>query len=102
MDDITTTTTPAKEKDGRTSSIRCQKLTKTNYTVWEIRMKILLKVHKPWDIIEKESDETDKNDMAIALIFQSIPEALILQVGAIDNAKKVWDVIKARIWVPTE
>lgn len=40
--------------------------------------------------------------MAIALIFQSIPEALILQVGAIDNAKKVWDVIKARIWVPTE
>ena len=31
-----------------------------------------------------------------ALIFQSIPEALILQVGAIDNAKKVWDVIKAR------
>ena len=34
--------------------------------------------------------------MAIALIFQSIPEALILQVGAIDNAKKVWDVIKAR------
>lgn len=34
--------------------------------------------------------------MAIALIFQSIPEALILQVGALDNAKKVWEAIKAR------
>ncbi|KAL0663599.1 hypothetical protein Bca4012_100436 [Brassica carinata] len=34
--------------------------------------------------------------MAISLIFQSIPEALVLQVGDIDNAKKVWEAIKAR------
>ena len=31
-----------------------------------------------------------------ALIFQSIPEALILQVGDLDNANKVWEAIKAR------
>ena len=57
---------------------------------------ILLKVHKAWDVIEKESDELDKNDTAVALIFQSIPEALILQVGDLDNVKKVWEAIKAR------
>ena len=34
--------------------------------------------------------------MAVALIFQSIPEALILQVGDLDNAKKVWEAIKSR------
>ena len=34
--------------------------------------------------------------MAIALLFQSIPEALILQVGDLDTAKSVWDAIKAR------
>ena len=49
-----------------------------------------------WDIVELESsDNTEKNDMATALLFQSIPEFLILQVGELDTAKKVWDAIKA-------
>lgn len=47
-------------------------------------------------MIELDTNETEKNDMAIALIFQSIPEALVLQVGDLDNAKKVWEAIKAR------
>ena len=34
--------------------------------------------------------------MAIALLFQSIREALTLQVGELDTAKAVWDAIKAR------
>lgn len=34
--------------------------------------------------------------MAIALIFQSIPKALILQVGDLDTAKAICDAIKAR------
>ena len=71
-------------------------LSTTNYTVWSIRMKILLKVHKVWEIVETETNEIDKNNFAIALIFQSIPEALILQVGELYTAKKVWDAIKAR------
>ena len=48
------------------------------------------------DAIENESDVGEKNDMATALIFQSIPEALVLQVGDLDTAKKVWDSIKSR------
>lgn len=59
-------------------------------------MKILLKVHKVWEVVENESNETDKDDMATALLLQSIPETLILQVGDLDTAKKVWDAIKAR------
>lgn len=34
--------------------------------------------------------------MAIALIFQSIPESLILQVGELTTANKVWVAIKSR------
>lgn len=34
--------------------------------------------------------------MAIALLFQSIPEALILQLGDLDSSKVVWEAIKAR------
>ena len=58
-------------------------------------MKITLKVHKVWDAIEGDLTEGDKNDMAIALMFQSIPEILILQVGELDTTKKVWETIKS-------
>ena len=34
--------------------------------------------------------------MAMALLFQSIPEVLILQVGELGTTKKVWEAIKTR------
>ncbi|CAA7058193.1 unnamed protein product [Microthlaspi erraticum] len=86
---------PEKKKGGP-SSIQCPMLNSTNYTVWSMRMKVVLKVHKVWDTIETGSEEGDKNDMARALLFQSIPEALILQVGNLDTSKAVWDAIKGR------
>ncbi|KNA02920.1 hypothetical protein SOVF_214050, partial [Spinacia oleracea] len=57
---------------------------------------VALKVHKVWETIDPGTKDDDKNNMAIALLFQSIPEALILQVGDLDTSKGVWDAIKAR------
>lgn len=68
MGDIAILSLMEKVKDGGSSSINCLMLTLRNYTVGAIRMKILLKVHKAWDMIEKEPDEFDRNDMDIALI----------------------------------
>lgn len=34
--------------------------------------------------------------MATALLFQSIPETMILQVRELDKAKQVWEAIKSR------
>jgi len=42
---------------------------------------VMLRVHKVWDTIEPGLTDDNKNDVATALIFQSIPEALTLQVG---------------------
>ena len=83
-------------KDGGPSSIKLPMLTSTNYTVWAMRMKIALKVNKVWETIDPGSKTEEKNNMAIALLFQSIPEALTLQVGDLDTAKGVWDAIKTR------
>ena len=85
----------SKPKEGG-SSIKCPILNATNYTVWAMRMKILIKVHEVWEIIETETINDKKNNMAMALLFQSIPEVLILQVGKLDTAKKVWEAIKTR------
>ena len=57
MGDIITTTT---KKDGGSSSISCPMLTATIYTVCAIRMTILLKVHEAWEVVEIESNETEK------------------------------------------
>ena len=87
---------PSIKKEGGSSSIKCPILNATNYTVWALRMRILLRVHKVWEIVETEAEDDGKNDMAMALLFQSMPESLILQVGELSTAKKVWDAIKAR------
>ena len=83
-------------KDGGRASIKYPMLTSSNYTVWAMRMKIALKVSEVWETIDPGSEDTKKNNVAVALLFQSIPEALILQVGELDTAKAVWDAIKAR------
>ena len=87
--------TAASKESGRTS-IKFPMLTTSNYTVWCMRMKIALKVSEVWEAIEPGIKDEKKNNMAIAFLFQSIPEALILQVGDLDTAKGVWDAIKAR------
>ncbi|KAL0855319.1 hypothetical protein Bca101_060472 [Brassica carinata] len=92
MGDIVT----IKPKDGGGPTISCPMLNATNYTVWTMKMQLLLKVHKVWKVVENESDAADKNDMATALLFQSVPETLMLQIGVLESAKKVWDAIKTR------
>ena len=35
---------------------------------------MFLRTHKVWETIEPGTDEEEKNDVATALLFQSIPE----------------------------
>lgn len=87
-----------KPREGGGSSIQCLMLNSTNYTVWAMRMKVALKVHKFWEALNEETLEGDKNNMAIALLFQPIPEVLVLQVCELTTVKKVW---KLGTWVRT-
>ena len=56
----------------------------------------MLKINKVWDLVEKESDDSEKKDLVTALIFQAQPETLVLQLGNLETAKAVWDAIKER------
>lgn len=74
-------------KETGPATVKFPMLTTSNYTVWSIRMKIALKVSEVWETIEPGIKDEKKNNMAIAFLFQSIPEALVLQVGNLDTAK---------------
>lgn len=54
------TVAKVKQKKTGSSSIKCPVLSATNYTVWAIKMKILLKVLKVCDIIEAEGGDDEK------------------------------------------
>ena len=78
MSEIIPATGKVKEGGGP-SSIKCPMLNSTNYTVWAMRINITLKLHKVW--------ETKK--MSQGMLFQSIAETLIFQVGELDTAKTI-------------
>ena len=59
-------------------------------------MKVLLRVHKVWESIEPGTDDEEKKYIATALLFQSIPENLILQVGEVNSPKEIWEAVKSR------
>ncbi|XP_013626873.1 PREDICTED: uncharacterized protein LOC106332928 [Brassica oleracea var. oleracea] len=96
MGDETEDINAMKIKETGPSSIKFPMLNSSNYAVWAMRMKIALKVNKAWEAIDPGSKAEEKNDMAIALLFHSIPEALTLQVGDLDKAKTIWNAIKTR------
>ena len=83
-------------KEGSSFSFHVPMLNGTNYTVWAIRMKVILNVHQVWDTIDPGSDDQKKNNVAIAVLFQAIPEDLILQVGTMSTSKAIWEAIKTR------
>lgn len=79
---------------GGLSSIKCPMLSDANYTVCSMWMKVALEVHKVWESIDPGENVGEKNSLAKALLFQSIPETMILQVGNLDTAKEMWEAIK--------
>lgn len=85
-----------KEKEQGSTAVHCPMLSSTNHTVWALRMKTVLKVHKVWDLIEPGNVDPDRNDLAMGLLYQSVPESLIMQIGDQETAKKLWETIQAR------
>jgi hypothetical protein len=84
---------------GSLTNYQCPILNATNYTVWSIRIKTILRANGLWEMIEpKATTEPDeKKDMtATAYLFQALPEDMIMQVANCNSAKEIWDALKTR------
>ncbi|KAL4568378.1 hypothetical protein LXL04_023989 [Taraxacum kok-saghyz] len=81
-----------REKTMGSTAVSCPMLTATNYTVWAMRMKVVLRIHKLWGVIDPGTETSEEKDcLAMGLLYQAIPETLIMQTGEQDSAKKLWD-----------
>ena len=79
--------------------LQCPKLTETNYTWWSIMVETVLKAYGLWEAVDpviKGTVEARKNHTTKALIFQTLPEDILLQVAKHKDAKDVWEAIRVR------
>ncbi|KAI3759529.1 hypothetical protein L6452_07414 [Arctium lappa] len=77
--------------------LQCPKLTKTNYTTWALLMETILKAHGLWETIDvKNAVDEKKSHTSKAMIFQTFPEDVLMQLAQCSTTKEVWDSIKVR------
>lgn len=73
-------------------------LTKSNYTAWALKMRVNMQAHEIWGAIEPEDPkatvEGKVDKVALAAIYQAIPEDILLSVAEKNTAKEAWDAIK--------
>ncbi|KAJ4740894.1 Transposon Ty1-H Gag-Pol polyprotein [Rhynchospora pubera] len=70
-------------------------LNDTNYGLWAVKMKIILRSLGVWGAIEgPEAVEEDKDHGALAAISQAVPDPVMMAIAEKDSAKEAWDAIK--------
>ncbi|GKA40034.1 zinc finger, CCHC-type containing protein [Tanacetum coccineum] len=93
-----TSSSAAVQEQGNVS-LQCPKLTETNYTTWALIMESILKACGIWEtIVAKEGETTNekKDNTSKAIIFQTLPQDMLMQVAQYTTAKEVWNLIKAK------
>ncbi|GKA58920.1 DETOXIFICATION 43-like protein [Tanacetum coccineum] len=88
--EISTTSTP---------QFQCPMLKPSNYSLWAIRMQIILEANGLWEMIEpneKTQADNKKDKTAIAFLYQALPEEQLLQITKHKTAKAIWDALKTR------
>ncbi|GJW42240.1 zinc finger, CCHC-type containing protein [Tanacetum coccineum] len=71
----------------------------SNYSLWAIRMQIILEANGLWEMIEpddKTQADNKKDKTAIAFLYQALPEEQLLQITKHKTAKAIWDALKTR------
>ncbi|XP_074363890.1 uncharacterized protein LOC141705647 [Apium graveolens] len=88
---------PGKNKDSAVS-LNYPMLMRGNYTTWALKMKVYKQTHGVWDVVVPKDSKApidDKMDkIAMATIYQSIPEDIFLSLPEKETAKEVWEAIK--------
>ena len=87
------------KEGGLTMNFQCPILDSTNYTIWALKIRAIFNVHGIWEAVEPTAGtEVDqkKNNTAIAMLYQALPENMILQIANLTSAKEIWDALKVR------
>lgn len=88
----------SKAKEGGFVGLNYPMLTRNNYTAWYLKMKVFMKAQGVWDAIEQKDPKATVDDktvqVALAAIYQGVPENVLLTIAEKETAKEAWEAIK--------
>ncbi|GJZ80177.1 zinc finger, CCHC-type containing protein [Tanacetum coccineum] len=84
-------------KDGQIT-LHYPMLSRSNYAAWAIKMRVFMQAQGVWEAVEPRTANTvvevKKDKMALAAIYQGIPEDLLLSLSEKKLAKEAWEALK--------
>lgn len=70
----------------------------SNYTAWFLKMKVFMQAEGVWNVMEsdgpKDTVEERTDKVALAMIYQDIPEDMLLFLAERKTTKEAWEAIK--------
>jgi hypothetical protein len=70
-------------------------LTRHNYIAWAMRTKVLMRAEGVWGAIEHGGVFDDRKErMALAVIYQGIPDEAVLSLVGKDTAREAWQALE--------
>lgn len=82
-----------KSKMNSSVTLHYPMLTKLDYSIWVIKMRVNLQAQGVWDAVQNKYVEEQKDRMVLAVINQEIPEDMLLMLAKKDTAKEAWDTL---------
>lgn len=70
-------------------------LTRTNYTLWAMQMRVALQSAGVWAAVSSETVSFEEDRDALLAIYQAVPEDVLASLAGKDTAKMAWEAIKA-------
>ncbi|XP_076937360.1 uncharacterized protein LOC143604916 [Bidens hawaiensis] len=86
-------------RENNNTSFQVPKLTTTNYNTWTILMESVLDAQGLWETIKPVTGgavDEKKNKIARAILYQALPEDILLQVARNRSAKDIWEALRVR------
>jgi gag-polypeptide of LTR copia-type/Domain of unknown function (DUF4219) len=78
----------------KVSPIQYPMLSETNYGIWAVKMKIVLRSLGVWSVIEGEDIDEDKDQGAMVAISQAVPDDVMMAIAEKQSAKQVWEALR--------
>ena len=78
----------------RNIPIQYPMLTDTNYGVWVVKMKIILRTLRVWQAVTNNDVDEECNEGAMVAIAQSIPDSMLMTLAEFEMAREAWNALQ--------
>jgi hypothetical protein len=70
-------------------------LTDSNYSLWAVKMKVLLRPLGVWSALEGTGEfDQDRDDGVFAALSQSVPDSVMMAIAECPTASEAWEAIR--------